>query len=61
MELFYIKTIDRFQDNCQVFHFRTYPKLESLSRFRDKTHFPVFWYNPLFRPKITYITYKINH
>ena len=31
-----------FSRQCQVFHFRTYPEFETLSRFRDKTHFPQF-------------------
>ena len=43
------------------FHFRTYPEFETLSRLRDKTHFPVFGYNPQFKIKLTFITYKINH
>ena len=43
------------------FPFRRYPEFETLPRFRDKTHFPVFEYNPLFITKLTFITYKINH
>ena len=39
----------------------TYPEFETLSHFRDKTHFPVFEYNPQFKIKLTFITYKINH
>ena len=38
-----------FSRQCQVFHFRTYPEFETLFRFRDKTHFSVFEYNPPFR------------
>ena len=43
---FYIKSLDRLQDNVRFSIFRTYPEFESLSRFWDKTHFPVFEYNP---------------
>ena len=42
---FYIKTLDRFQDKCQIFRFRTYPEFKSLSRFRDKPHFPEYYQN----------------
>ena len=38
----YIKPLGPFPRQCQVFHFRTYPEFETLSRFRDKTHLPVF-------------------
>ena len=55
-----MKTLDRFLRQCQVFRFRTYPEFESLSRFRDKTHFPVFEYNPQLVTKLIFITYKIN-
>ena len=52
----YIKSLDRFQDN-----FRTFPEFETLSRFREKTHFSVFDNNPQFKTKLIFITYKINH
>ena len=50
-----MKTLDHVSRQCQVFHFRTYPEFESLSRFRDKTHFPVFEYNPQFKTKLPFI------
>ena len=52
--LFKLKPLP-FSRQCQVFHFRTYPEFVSLSRFRDKPHFPVFEYNLLC------ISYTINH
>ena len=46
---FYIKYLDRFQDNVRFSIFRTYPEFVTMPRFRDKTHFHVFEYNPQFK------------
>ena len=45
----------------EFFHFPTYPEFETLLHFRDKTNFPVVEYNPQFKTKLTFITYKLNH
>ena len=49
-----------FSRQCQIFHFRTYPEFETLSRFRDKIQFSRYEYHPQFKTKLTVITYKRN-
>ena len=36
----------------------SFPEFEKLSRFRDKPYFPVKVYNPQFKTKLTFITFK---
>ena len=50
---FYIKFLDRFQDNVR------FSICKHILNLKDKSHFPVFEYNPQFNKKLTFITYKI--
>ena len=47
MSSFYIKTLDRFQDNVRFFIFKHILNLNYCRVFETKPHFPVFEYNPL--------------
>ena len=58
---FYNKALDCFQDNIRFPIFENILNLKHCRVFEKKKHFSRFEYNPQFKTKLTFITYKINH